>query len=221
MAGVGKFDPKHDEPLAREALVKLARGEEPTRDEARALKRFEGHQAEQARWRAYEAIPKKDYKAMSGLTDRGIANHRDLYGLSALDGPTVNLSKLLREFHGFLIKHGSRLGPVAGDDALLIAGLEKGSPAAERYRGYKADLAHLELEERRGTLLPRSETRRGMQEVSAIIRGGLEALERECGPLAVDVMTACLDEADARITSMFEKTGPENEAETDSEETES
>jgi hypothetical protein len=182
---------------------KAAAGERLTRVEAAALARQEKAEEERLRWRLLEAVPKKDYVAMSGRQQKVLDQQADRYGLTALRETKIPIPKLLRQFHDFLAKNWARFEKEIEGDAILLGGPEKGSPAAERYRGYKADLAKLELEERQGELLPRGETRRGMLDVAGIIRTAGEQLDREFGPAAREVLDAALDEATAKIAQMF------------------
>ena len=85
----------------------------------------------------------------------------------------------------------------------MAEGLVKGSPAAERYRSLKADMAELDRDRMRGELLPRAETRVALSQIAAVIRLAGERLEREHGPDARAVLDEALDEAEAGIVAAF------------------
>lgn len=192
-----------DQDLARAALLKQAQGLEPTRDQARALARWQNQENHKSRWAAYESIPKKDYREMSGLTDKTILSHRDRYELSALDGPTVNLPTLLRQVHSLLSKHWIRFTKDIEGDSIMLGGLEKSSPAAERHRGIKAEIAQLDLDVKRGELTPRVDARIGLQRIVRCWRAGVEHLGREYGPAAAAIMNDAVDAAAKEVHRIF------------------
>lgn len=193
---------KADEALVRLAMGKEWAGEVLTGEESRALRRWEKAEWEKTCWKVYGSVPKKHYRELSGRQDKVINQQADRYGLSALLGPTVDLGKLLRQFHDFLAKHWLRFEQDI-EAAEILTGGNATSPAMERYRGYKADLAALEVEAKQGELLPRSDCRVAMLTVAGIIRTAGEHLDREFGPGAREILEAALDDCVVKIEEMF------------------
>ena len=93
----------------------------------------------------------------------------------------------------------------AEGDPLLVG--DNGSPGLERYRAAKASLAELDLAERENRLVDFETMRSVITTICLTLRGGLEELQRSCGPIAHKVMDDCLREAKVRIDELF---GPDN-----------
>lgn len=197
-----------DEALVRRAMGKELVGEALTGAESRALRRWEKLERERVAWEVYAAVPKKHYREMSGRQDKVINQQAERYGLSALLGPTVDLRRLLPQLHDFLAKHWHRFEEEIEADSIMTGGAAN-SPAMERYRQFKGDLASLEVEERQGSLLPRAEVREGLLVIAGVIRTAGEHLEREYGVGARAVLDGALDDAEAKIRRLV-AAGSEN-----------
>lgn len=189
--------------IVERALTRQSAGLPLSREEAAALRAWERAERERVAWEVYAAIPKRHYVEMSGRQVKVINEQADKYGLPALLGPTVDLRALLRQFHDFLARHARQFAAAIDEEAVMAEGLVKGSPAAERYRSLKADMAELDRDRMRGELLPRAETREALGQVASVIRLAGERLEREHGRDARLILDEALDEAEAGIDAAF------------------
>jgi hypothetical protein len=77
------------------------------------------------------------------------------------------------------------------------------SPALERWRRAKADLAEIEVQSKRGSLVPRNEIRTGLDAIAARLRGFAEELQREFGPGAIDLLDEALTDCENAIDRMY------------------
>lgn len=90
---------------------------------------------------------------------------------------------------------------LARDDDPMMQG--SGSPALERYREERAAMAKLDRLEREGSLLPRDEVREALGRVANILRGAGDALQRQHGQAAVDILLEALDDAQQEVDRCF------------------
>lgn len=86
-------------------------------------------------------------------------------------------------------------------DPLLVADAPA-SPALERYREARADLAALELAERQRDLLPRQTVHEVFGRIASRLRDAGEQLGREHGSEAHEVLSEALDDAEREVTSL-------------------
>jgi hypothetical protein len=186
-----------DRELVARAYRKVANREELTRREREALKRHEKEQEEKRRWQYYHSIPQKHWRQMSGRQAKVLIEQDERYGIP-FGGATVDLPKVIRAMHDFLADNAVKL---ARDDDPLMQGT--GSPALERYREERAALARLDRLEREGVLLPREKARQAMGQVAAVVRGAGDALQRQFGPAAVEILYEALDDAQREIDRTF------------------
>lgn len=68
------------------------------------------------------------------------------------------------------------------------------SPALEKYRDARTELAILELRERQGEVIPREEVHQSLSRIAAIIRGAGDVLEKRFGPEAANVLRDAIRE---------------------------
>lgn len=196
--------------LAATALRKRSRGEKPTAQELGALRKVEKQREEELRWHHYETVPKKHYLEMAGDGDsprprKVIHEQADRYGLP-LRGPTINFRDFIRAVHDFLAANKRKLAePEPDSDEALFAG--RYSPAQERWREAKAEMAEIQLAREKKRVLSREDLRNGLNEISAILRGIGEGLQRQFGPDALQLHDEGLDDAQAAIDRMFLKHG--------------
>lgn len=195
------YDDK-DEPLVRAALEKQLRGVTLSRLDEHAIRRWERAEAEKTRWKVYEAIPKKDWAAMSGRQQKVINEQASRYGFP-IGSATINLPAFVVAFHDFLAKHHHRFQRAIEEEAVMVEATGVNSPAAERYRGFKADLAAMDVEARKKELLPRPDCRVGMLQIAARIRMATEHLDRRFGSDAREILEQALDEALIDIDTLF------------------
>lgn len=168
-----------------------------TTEEDRAVKRHEKDKEERLRWQYYNAIPQKHYRQMSGRQAKIINEQAERYGIPC-NGATVSLSAVLRGFHDFLAENKHKL---ARDDDVLMTG--PSSPALERYREERAAMARLMRMEREGELLPRDLVRQSLLKTASIIRIAGEALQKQFGDAAADILYEAIDDAEAEIDHFF------------------
>lgn len=101
------------------------------------------------------------------------------------------------------------VGPFRGEktaepgDPLLAA--EVDSPGLERYRLAKAALAELELEERKGSLIPLEKVRDMLGRWSSLIRRMGESLTKRFGKEAAELLNDTLDECRRVVPSEAEE----------------
>jgi hypothetical protein len=176
----------------------LTAGEQPTAQEQAALKRFEQQQEEQRRWQYYENIPQKHWRQMSGRQTKVLQEQAQRYGLP-FDGRTISLPNLVRALHDFLAANARKLAE-ADEDLLNASG---SSPALERYREERARLARLDRLEREQLLIPRDEVREGLSRIAAILRSAGDALQRQYGPAALEILDEVLSDAEREMETLF------------------
>lgn len=202
-----------DKALVQRAYRKLMEGQDLTRDERALVKRHEKEKEEQLRWRYYASIPQKHWRTMSGRQTKVINEQAARYGLP-FGGPTVNLPALARALHDFLADNAWKLS--RDEDPLMSAG-GSSSPALERYREERAALARLDRLQREGDLLPRDQVRAALGQIASLIRGAGDALARQFGAAAVEILEEALDDAAREVERAFgegassEKHEPEQE----------
>lgn len=182
---------------AAAALRKQQAGQKPTREESRALARVRQHQAEQQRWETYRSIPQKDWISLSQRQAKQLREQSSTYGFAF--GPAIDLGEFLRWFHKFLADNGSKL--LAEDDDDLLEG--EATPALERLRAAKADLAELERDERRRNLLRRQVVHDLLGRVAGVLRNCGEQLQQQFGPDALEILNEHLTSAEAEISRLF------------------
>ncbi len=192
-----------DKDLVARAYRKVMDGAELTKPERAALKRHEKEKEERLRWQYYAAIPQKHWRQMSGRQTKVLHEQAARYGIP-FGGASINLSQVVRCLHDFLSDNAVKLNK-ADDD--LMQGT--GSPALERYREERAALARLDRLEREAQLLPRDQVREALGRIAAIVRGAGDALQRQHGVAAVQILFDALDDAQREIDQTF---GDDSEA---------
>ena len=187
-----------DKQLAATAYKKVMAGQEPTAQERSALGRFEKQQEEDRRWQYYASIPQKHWRQMSGRQTKVLHEQAERYGLP-FGGATISLPDFVRAFHNFLAENARKL---AEDDDDLLHGAGS-SPALERYREERAQLARLDRLEREGQLVSRDSVRQGLAQIAGLLRTAGESLQRECGSEARLILDEALDDAGREIERLF------------------
>lgn len=186
-----------EQELVARAITKLVGKQNLTAAEREALKRHEKDKEERLRLEYYATIPQRHWRLMSGRQTKVINEQAQRYGLP-FGGPTINLNNLARALHDFLADNAVKL---ARDEDALLSG--PASPALERYREERAALARLDRLERQGRLMPRRDARLGMGLIAGMLRGGLEALERQFGREAAEIVLEAIEDAEAEIARRF------------------
>lgn len=138
---------------------------------------------------------------MSGRQVKVVNEQAQRYGLP-IGGAKVDLAAFVRSVHDFFGTNGKKISAVLKGDADPLMSGEAGndgpdSPALERYREIKADLAELDLEERRGTLIDANKMRDTHSIIAKHFRAAGETLRRQYGEGAALIMRDALDAAEA------------------------
>lgn len=186
-----------DRELLAGALRKLMAKQELTDKERAALKRHEKDKEERLRWQYYAAIPQKHWRTMSGRQTKVINEQAARYGIP-FGGASINLPAVVRALHDFLADNAYKL---ARDEAELMQGT--GSPALERFREERAALARMDRLEREGDLIPRDVARDVLARVASVLRNAGDALQRQFGVAAVEILFDALSEAGREIDRAF------------------
>jgi hypothetical protein len=187
-----------EQKLIRDAYKKLALGQELTAREQAALKKHEKQREELLRWKYYASIPQKHWRQMSGRQTKVLNEQAALYGIP-FGGASINLPAVVRAWHDFLADHAHKL---SRDDDPMMAG--SFSPALEAYRDERAKLARYDRLEREGQLVPRDKVRAVLGRIATIVRDCGQALERQFGPAAAEILAEALDDAEREIASQFD-----------------
>ena len=186
-----------DNALLARAYRKVMDGKELTRTERETLKRHEKQKEERLRWQYYRSIPQKHWRQMSGRQTKVINDQAARYGIP-FGGASIDLPNVVKALHDFLAENAQRLA--RDDDSMLVGG---SSPALERYREERAELARLDRLERQGRLLPRDEVRKALGRIAAILRDAGDTLLRQFGSSAVEILHEALDDAQREIAAFF------------------
>ncbi len=194
-----------DGDLVGRAYRKVVNREELSQAERRALKRHEKDKEERLRWQYYRSIPKKHWTLMSGRQHKVVDEQAARYNLPC-GGATIDLPAFVRAFHDFLADNAGKL--TREEDALLQGG---NSPALERYREEKAELARLDRMERQRRLLPRDVAKEALGRIASIIRNAGDALQRKFGVAAAEFLYEAIDDAQREIDRTFGDNASEDE----------
>ncbi len=191
VAGADSVDERITKELAASGLKKRQAGGTPTAREQAAIRKLERQREEEQRWQYYRTVPKKHWNAMSGRANQVLKKQVETHGIP-LEGATIDLTKVVRWLHDFLAANRIKLMRDEDEDAALMAGE---GPAIERWRLAKAQIAEIELEEKRKRLLPLDEIHRGLARSASIMRRAGERLERLFGPDARKLFDEAIDNA--------------------------
>jgi len=186
-----------DGELVARAYRKVMDRQELTQSERNALKRHEREKEERLRWQYYGSIPQKHWRQMSGRQTKVINEQAARYGIP-FGGAKIDLPAVVRAMHDFLADNALKL---ARNEDELLAG--PGSPALERYREERAAIARLDRLEREGALVSRDDVRTSFGRVAAILRTAGDALQRQFGPAAVEVLYEALEDAGREIERTY------------------
>ena len=182
-----------DREVVARAYRKVMDRQELTGAEREALKRHEKKKEERLRWQYYGSISQKHWRQMSGRQTKVINEQATRYGIP-FGGPKIDLSAVVKSLHDFLASNAQKL---ARDDDVLLQG--SNSPALERYREERAELARLDRLERQRQLLPRDQMREALARIAGIIRGAGDTLQRQFGLPAVEILYEALDDAEREM----------------------
>lgn len=185
--------------LAQSALKKRAVGQSPSRDEMRALKKYEKQREEADRWKYYASIPKGHWVEMSGRQVKVLNEQAAGYG-APIGGATISLPDFIRWFHDFIADNSHKLS-LADDEPEMMNG--PASPWLEKYREEQARMARLKRLELEKQLLPRSLVHDALMESAAALRQAGERLAK-ISPDAVEVLNQAIDAITRRVNRIFD-----------------
>lgn len=89
------------------------------------------------------------------------------------------------------------------EELMVDADMAGDSPALERFRAARANLAELEFAERSGTMVQVALIQRGLALLAAPLREAIEALQKQFGAEARDIMEEGLAEFERRMMEDF------------------
>lgn len=193
--------------LAQSALNKRAGGKTPSRDEARALKKYEKQREESDRWKYYASIPKRHWVEMSGSQVKVLNEQAIRYNLP-IGGASISLPDVVRRLHDILREYGHKLSAIDGDDDPDMKG--PASPWLEKYREEQARMARLKRLEMEKQLLPRHIIHDGLTAIATTIRQAGERLAK-ISPDAVEVLNQAIDAITRRTDQIFDAAPLEDE----------
>lgn len=198
--------------LVAAAIAKVQRGQQPSAAERKALREFEAEQEESRRWQYYATCPKSHYLLMSGRAAKVVLEQAERHGLPyprlGKRKTPVDLAAVIRWLHDFLAAHKTRLAAPHTDDPLLAGGT---SPALEDYRRERTKLARLERMQKEASLLPRDVVHQSLARWAGILRSAGEALSRQFGAEARQIMDEALDDAERDIQNFFSSPSPDDQ----------
>ena len=181
-------------------LVRLRNGQRLTTRQSRALSRWQRSWLSAIRESLYAALPTQLWQKSSGCRRQQIDEQGQTYGLP-IAGKTINLPALARALHRFIAEHWTSLR-AAKDDG-VGAPAEPASPELERWRRARADMAELDLEQRRGDLVDRREFQALLLRTAHILRGLGESLQRQYGPDAQGLLDEAIDDVEREVQRHF------------------
>ena len=183
-----------DREQASDCLRKRKLGQKPTRQEVAALRRVEQRQDDESRWRHYDSIPKRHWAEMSGRSRQIIIDHAKRHGFPTADR-TISLPNFLRYLYDWLAKNSRKLHAPETEDEMLIGSGNANSPALERFRSIKADLAAHELREKEGDVIDSGKIRQAHGQMASVLRSASDSLQKQFGPEAHRILDDALEES--------------------------
>lgn len=188
-----RADLSHEKKLAAVAMQKTAAGERPTAGEMQAWRAYEKRTQQERAWDCYRNIPQKHWREMGdGWKVNQLKEQAALYDIPFGDA-VVCLPDVVRGLRKFFARNASRLAKEP-DDTELMVGVD--SPAMERLRHFKAELAKLDYHERKRVLLDREEVRHTFSRMANLLRQAGVTLKRNYGAEAHAVLDEALTECE-------------------------
>jgi hypothetical protein len=182
----------------RLAAAAKVRADKPlASNELAALKRHEKERADETRAHLLATCPKGVFTELTGKRPKVVNDLGTRYGLT-VRGKTVDLGVVLTQLFDLLtrlsrnpLKALDALGFPVDDDSLAMAGGD--GPSLERWRAAKAELAEMEVQERRGNLIPRAIVHQSFAIEASLHRTCGAQLQKQFGPEAHDIFNEMLD----------------------------
>ena len=142
------------------------------------------------------SLPVGLLESLIGKQRSQIKRQATVYGLAYKTGP-CDLRAFMHSIFDLLAKispHYQRWLDGGGD----LPGSRE-TPSLERGRMAKAELAELQLEERRGLVIPREDVHEGLMEFAKVLRGAGDRLQRQHGSAAYEILDDALTSAIAAV----------------------
>jgi hypothetical protein len=193
--------------LVESGEAKVAAGQKPNRAEQAALDRVSRESDRTLLLSLVRSVPKSVYIELSGRQSRTLNEQAVAYGIP-IAGETIDVGAVLSRFHDILRDNHREIRKAKSADFgdPLLDGVSEdgdGDLWLARYREKKTRLAELELQQKEGSLVPRSDIREVMDRAALMIRQLQEDLERKFGPDAADLAGSALDGLEREIGSYF------------------
>jgi len=190
---------KADQRAAMAALEKKHKGEQPTRDELAALRRFEEEREAEKRAKNFRSIRKGEWKEWSGRQIKVINEQAERYGLPIGDA-TINLEQFVKAFHDFLAANARKLAGDDNDDPSLAG---KTSPAMERKRQLECERLELQLKRDQGFWIERKIVHSCHNRIGEMLRVAGEAFLKQFGPAAQKILNDALDNCEREVNRLL------------------
>jgi len=172
----------HDQALS--ALIKKRAGDKIPRDELSALKRVEKAIEDEARWRHYGEMPKRDYLEAAGRQTVQVHKHADRYGVP-VRGRSVDLVALIAWLHQFLDDNGEALD--AAKDG------RQPSPELERLRAEQRKKVEIANRKAMGELRSIDEVYATYNYVADVMRKATEDIRKTYGDGPADLIREAIE----------------------------
>ena len=184
--------------LVESAQAKLAGGQDPTKRETAALRRWIAAQAAGELAALLSSCPKHVYLQISGRDAKTLHEQADRYGLP-LRGAPIDLAAVVRAFHDLLAARSAAAGNSQTD---LPWGDSTGSPALERWREVRAKREQIKLDSETERALDREQVHEVWQRMASHLRGLGETYARQYGPDALELLNETLGDCAREMTRL-------------------
>jgi hypothetical protein len=188
-----------DKQLAMAALEKQRRGEQPTREEAAALRRFEKELEDQRREECYRAVPKKLWHIWSGRQHKVILEQADRYEFPMLRGASIDLPAFVKRLHDWW----AEVGPILAWAKNRHPSQEGTDSPRERKLELEIEALEFKLQCEKGQWIERRLVHEGHSLVGSILRSCGGALHRQFGESAKKILDDALDNCEREIDHLL------------------
>jgi hypothetical protein len=186
------------EERAKAAVKKQNSGQPLTARDKKDIARYREQHEESLRAQHYATVPKKHFCEMAARQHKLVDDLHRNYG-APVSGKEVDFYRFVRWVFDFIAENGRKLlKPEDGDD--LLSGEE--TPELEKLRRVSREIKEHELGELRRQLLQRNKVHDGLTKVAASLRNCGDALQKQFGPDALDLLHQHLDEIEAEILAI-------------------
>ncbi len=188
-----------DDDLARSALKKRSAGQTPNQRELAALRRVERRREEAQRWEYYRSIPQKHWIELSGRQAKILKQQAAKYGIPFSE-KVIDLGAVARGMHDLLAKYWRRFSELETDEEMLDGAT---SPQLERWRAIKASREEIRLSHDLDEVVSRTVVHDGLLRIAAVFRTAGDAIQRQFGADAYEILEAAMTEAEREGEQIF------------------